>query len=140
MSPFFQWKKSLWFWKVSNLIIQVKRGRDLLVLKKYVFDWITPQPLIDVGANLIKNDNISYNMSYRHVCFAFFCLSVYFVGCFVCFAFFFFFLLLLLLLLLLFVLCFCFGLFCGLFWLILFIFFLVFVLLLNLIQLSFDGR
>ena len=91
MSPFFQWKKSLWFWKVSNLITQVKRGRDLLVLKKYVFDWITPQPLIGVGANLIKNDNISYNMSYRHVCFAFFCLSVYFVGFFFCFAFFFFF-------------------------------------------------
>ena len=91
MSPFFQWKKSLWFWKVSNPITQVKRGRDLLVLKKYVFDWITPQPLIGVGANLIKNDNISYNMSYRHVCFAFICLSVYFVGCFVCFALFFFF-------------------------------------------------
>ena len=91
MSPFFQWKKSLWFWKVSNPITQVKRGRDLLVLRKYVFDWITPQPLIAVGANLIKNDNISYNMSYRHVCFAFFCLSVYFVGCFVCFALFFFF-------------------------------------------------
>lgn len=91
MSPFFQWKKSLWFWKVSNPITQVKRGRDLLVLRKYVFDWITPQPLIAVGANLIKNDNISYNMSYRHVCFAFICLSVYFVGCFVCFALFFFF-------------------------------------------------
>lgn len=123
MSPFFQWKKSLWFWKVSNPITQVKRGRDLLVLRKYVFDWITPQPLIAVGANLIKNDNISYNMSYRHVCFAFICLSVYFVGCFVCFALFFFFLLLLLLLLLLFVLCFCFGLFVAYFgWFCLFFF------------------
>ena len=122
MSPFFQWKKSLWFWKVSNPITQVKRGRDLLVLRKYVFDWITPQPLIAVGANLIKNDNISYNMSYRHVCFAFICLSVYFVGCFVCFALFFF-LLLLLLLLLLFVLCFCFGLFVAYFgWFCLFFF------------------
>lgn len=138
MSPFFQWKKSLWFWKVSNPITQVKRGRDLLVLKKYVFDWITPQPLIGVGANLIKNDNISYNMSYRHVCFAFFCLSVYFVGCFVCFALFFFAAFVVVIVVICFMFLFWFV--CGLFWLILFIFFLVFVLFLNLIQLSFDGR
>lgn len=140
MSPFFQWKKSLWFWKVSNPITQVKRGRDLLVLKKYVFDWITPQPLIAVGANLIKNDNISYNMSYRHVCFAFICLSVYFVGCFVCFALFFFFFAAFVVVIVVICFMFLFWFVCGLFWLILFIFFLVFVLFLNLIQLSFDGR
>ena len=118
-----EWK-SLLLWNASNPVNQVKRGRYLSVLKKYIFDWITPQPLFSVGANFIKNDNISYiNISYRRVCFfvsffvcLFVCLLVCLVVC-LFFALFFFVLVfsfiiffVLFLFLFLFVLCFCFGL------------------------------
>ena len=105
-----EWK-SLLLWNASNPVNQVKRGRYLSVSKKYIFDWITPQPLFSVGANFIKNDNISYiNISYRRVCF----FVSFFVCLFACFffvlVFSFFIFFVLFLFLFLFVLCFCFGL------------------------------
>lgn len=135
-----EWK-SLLLWNASNPVNQVKRGRYLSVLKKYIFDWITPQPLFSVGANFIKNDNISYiNISYRRVCF----FVSFFVWLFACFFLCWFFLFLY------FLFCFCFY-FCLFYvfvlaywlilWLISFVWLFVFVVLvlsLTLIHLSFD--
>ena len=112
-----EWK-SLLLWNASNPVNQVKRGRYLSVLKKYIFDWITPQPLFSVGTNFIKNDNISYiNTSYRRVCFfvhfLFVCLLVCLFVCFLlCFFLCWFFILLYFLFCFCFYfcLCFCFGL------------------------------
>ena len=127
-----EWK-SLLLWNASNSVNQVKRGRYLSVLKKYIFDWITPQPLFSVGANFIKNDNISYiNISYRRVCFFvsfFVCLFVslfvslfgcLFVFCFVFFCVGFFFYYIFCFVFVFIFVCFMFlfwliGLFCGLF-------------------------
>ena len=135
-----EWK-SLLLWNASNPVNQVKRGRYLSVLKKYIFDWITPQPLFNVGANFIKNDNIIYiNISYRRVCF----FVSFFVWLFACFFLCWFFLFLY------FLFCFCFY-FCLFYvfvlaywlilWLISFFWLFVFVVLvlsLTLIHLSFD--